>query len=154
MKKVYFLLLISIVAGYSQMLNRAGTFVISVNPLKLVYGLINVGFEYYPHPGQPIQFSSEYLITDYILKRERHPDLVYRAGGRYHFFNKESFGYKNDLQGGLFIGCSYSGLYDTKNTLNFGIDCGYKYQMNNSFILSAEQFMFLIIIRKIVEDLQ
>ncbi len=135
---LFFILIIYTVPCDAQLLNQRGTFVVSVNPLKIIYGLINIEVEYYLHPGYSLYFSSEYLTSDYLLKRNKHPDMVSRFGGRYHFFNKKSYGDKNDLFGGLFVGYSYSKLYESKNSLNIGADFGYRYQLNTSFVFSAK----------------
>lgn len=70
----------------SQHFHEAGTILISTNPVKLFCGLINFEFEYVISPELSLQLSSEYLISDYIISTEKHPDFVVRFGPRIHFF--------------------------------------------------------------------
>jgi len=141
MKKLYFLLLVLIiyvVPCKAQLLNQKGTFIVSINPIKIVYGLVNIEVEYYMVPGYSIYISSEYLFSDYLIKRKRHPDMVSRFGGRYHFYKKENYEGENDLYGGIFIGYSYSKLYKVKNGMDIGADFGYRYQLGTSFLVGAK----------------
>ena len=88
MKKLYFLLLVLIiyvVPCNAQLLNQKRTFIVSVNPIKIVYGLVNIEVEYYLAPDYSIYISSEYLFSDYLIKRKRHPDMVSRFGGKVSF---------------------------------------------------------------------
>jgi len=141
MKRLIFLLLvliIYIVPCNAQLLNQKGTFIVSVNPLKIVYGLVNIEVEYYLDPGYSVYLSSEYLISGYFIKRKRHPDMVSRFGGRYHFYQKENYEGENDLYGGLFVGCSYSKSYKVKNGMDIGADFGYRYQVGPSILVGAK----------------
>ena len=65
MKKLYFLLLVLIiyvVPCNAQLLNQKGTFIVSVNPLKIVYGLVNIEVEYYLDPGYSIYIVGVFIF--------------------------------------------------------------------------------------------
>ena len=74
----------------SQSFHETGTIQISTNPVKLIMGLVNFEFEYFISPGFSVQISSEYLVSDYAIKREKHPDFLVRIGPRFHFFMKKN----------------------------------------------------------------
>ena len=104
-KKLIFISFVLIsIETYSQQLNEKGTFLVSVNPLKLIYGIINIEFEYQISSSLSIQLGTEYVLTNYIIKKEKHPDFVIRIGPRYHTFYNKDLGDKNDLYLGAFAG--------------------------------------------------
>ena len=65
---------------FSQQFNQSGIFLISINPLKLLSGILNAEFEYQFTSSASIQLSSEYVLFHYVLKKEKHPDFVIRIG--------------------------------------------------------------------------
>lgn len=126
---------------FSQDLNQSGTFLISTNILKLVYGIVNLEFEYYLAPSISIEMGSEYVIGHYIIKKEKHPDFVIRTGPRYHIFNRKDFGDRNDLYAGAFLGYTWSKDFKQHKSFNFGPEFGYKYKFNNPLFINAKVFI-------------
>ena len=126
---------------FSQELNQSGTILISTNPLKLIYGIVNLEFEYYLSPSFSIELGSEYVLGHYIIKKEKHPDFVIRTGPRYHFFNKKEFGDKNDLYLGAFAGYFWSKEIQQQKFFNFGPEIGYKYKFDNPLLINTKIFI-------------
>ena len=130
--------LIILPGALSQQLNQKGSFLVSVNPLKLVYGIINVELEYHVAPAASIQLSTEYVVFHYIVKEERHPDYVIRVGPRYHAFHRKDFGHRNDLCLGAFAGYTWSKKLDQFRSFNLGAETGYKYQFEKPVLLNSK----------------
>jgi len=126
----------------AQVLNKPGTILISTNPLKLIYGLVNIEIEYYISSSYSVQVSSEYLISSWVLKREKHPDFVVRTGIRYHSYNNKPYGDKNDPYLGVFGGYFWSKNFPERHTsYNFGAELGYKYQFNKPAFVNIKGFI-------------
>ena len=126
---------------FSQELNQSGTFLFSINPLKLIYGIVNLEIEYYLSPSISIELGSEYVLGHYIIKKEKHPDFVIRTGPRYHFFNKKEFADKNDLYLGTFVGYFWSKEVQEQKFFNFGPEIGYKYKFDNPLLINTKAFI-------------
>ncbi len=126
---------------YSQQLNKKGTFLVSVNPLKLVYGIINIEFEYQISSALSMQLGTEYVLTNYIIKKEKHPDFVIRIGPRYHIFNNKDYGDRNDLYLGAFTGYFWSKSVGNMKFFNIGTEVGYKYQFGTPVYINSKMFI-------------
>jgi hypothetical protein len=126
---------------FSQDLNQAGTFLISTNPLKLIYGVINVELEYYISPSVSVEMGTEYVLAHYVIKSEDHPDFVCRMGPRYHAFHKKEYGNKNDLYFGVFAGYCWSKEFEQQKFPNFGTEIGYKYKFNSPLFINCKAFI-------------
>lgn len=136
---LFFLIAPAIISTvFSQQLNQKGSFLVSVNPVKLIYGIINVELEYHVAPAASIQLSTEYVVFHYIVKREKHPDFVIRVGPRYHSFHNKDFGNRNDLYFGAFAGYTWSKSMDQLRSFNFGAETGYKYQFEKPVVLNSK----------------
>jgi len=141
MKKTLILLVfvaLSITKAFSQQFNQSGSFLISVNPLKLFYGIINAEFEYQVTSSVSIQLSSEYVLFHYIVKKENHPDFVIRIGPRYHSFNNKDFGDRNDLYFGAFSGYTWSKDNNQMRSFNFGTEAGYKHKFEKPAYINSK----------------
>ena len=132
----------------SQPFHQPGTIQISTNPVKLIMGLVNVEVEYIISPEFSIQLSSEYLVSDYAIRRGKHPDFVLRFGPRYHFFHHKDYNTKNDLYAGINGGYIWS-KSNVKHKSGFlGMDIGYKYMVcnpvyiNSKFLIPNGLFLF------------
>jgi hypothetical protein len=126
---------------FSQDLNQAGTFLISTNPLKLIYGIINVELEYYITPSVSVEMGTEYVLAHYVIKQEVHPDFVCRIGPRYHAFNNKAYGNKNDLYFGAFVGYCWSKDFEEQKFFNYGPEIGYKYKFNSPLFINSKIFV-------------
>lgn len=122
----------------AQNMNQKGTFLVSTNILKLVYGVPNVEFEYFFLNSVSAQLCSEYVLGHWVIKSKDHPDWVSRFGVRYHFLHAKESGTKNDPYFGIFGGYSWSKDFPTHKTPNLGIDLGYKYQFNDYIFINAK----------------
>ena len=125
----------------SQELNQGGTFLISTNPLKLIYGVVNVELEYYLSPSVSVEMGSEYVLAHYVIKQEDHPDFVCRIGPRFHAFHNKESGAKNDLYFGAFAGYCWSKEFEQQKFLNFGPEIGYKYKFNSPLFINCKAFI-------------
>ncbi len=72
---VVVLLVCFVTAGFAEGLNGRGTLCISVNPLKVVLGLINLELEYRFVQQVSAYLFSEGLVFDYAIKRIDQPDF-------------------------------------------------------------------------------
>jgi len=120
------------------MMNQKGTFLISTNPLKWIYGIPNFEVEYYLSSSISVEFCSESVLSNWVIKSEDHPDFVSRIGFRYHILHAKESGGKNDPYVGLFGGNSWSKDFPQHTTMNFGADFGYKYQFNDFVFINAK----------------
>jgi hypothetical protein len=113
--------------------NQIKTFSVSVNPLKLAMGLINIGIEYQVTQSCSIGLFTEYLAGDYAIKRTAHPDLVLRVEPRW-YFNSE-----NEINAGWYGGINggYTWSKNNPDYTDFYIEAetGYKLVYSNSFYL-------------------
>ncbi|MFC2129167.1 hypothetical protein ACFLQX_00130 [Bacteroidota bacterium] len=126
---------------FSQQLNEKGTFLISTNPIKLIYGIINLELEYYVSPAISFQVGSEYVIGHYIIKEENHPDFVFRIGPRYHTFYNKDFGNRIDLYVGAFTGYTWSKDFEEYKGFNLGPEIGIKYKFQGPIYINAKTFI-------------
>ncbi len=126
---------------FCQALNQGGTFLISTNPLKLIYGVVNVELEYYLSTSVSVETGSEYVLAHYVIKQEDHPDFVCRIGPRYHAFSNKAYGNKNDLYFGVFAGYCWSKDYEQQKFLNFGPEIGYKYKFNSPQFINCKAYI-------------
>lgn len=126
---------------FSQLLNEKGTLLISTNPLKLIYGIINLEIEYYFSPSVSVQMGSEYVIGHYIIKREKHPDFAFRGGPRYHTFHNKEFGDNIDLYLGGFAGYTWSKDFEENKGLNFGSEVGMKFKFECPIYINTKAFI-------------
>ena len=122
----------------SQDLNKKGVFLISTNPFKLIYGIVNLEIEYQISPSISIELGSEYVFGHYIIRKSKHPDFIFRIGPRYHFYHDKDYGDKKDLYTGLFSGYSGSQDYNEHTSYFLGMDLGYKYQFNKNTFVNAK----------------
>jgi hypothetical protein len=145
MKKILIIITGIICLAFSRLLaqelNQSGTFLISANILKLIYGIVNIEFEFYISPSISCELGSEYVIGHHIIKKEKHPDFVVRTGSRYHTFSSKEFGNRNDLYIGAFIGYAWSKEIEQQKFLNFGPEIGYKYKFNNPLLINTKVFL-------------
>jgi len=122
----------------AQGLNDSKAIFLTFNPVKLFMGLINFEFGYQIKPPFSLKLSSEYLVFDYAIKRENHPDFLVQVGSRYHLSGNKDFGDKNDLF--LSIGAGY--MLSKKNSANSSIfyssDIGYRHLFKESFVLNPK----------------
>jgi len=126
---------------FPQLLNERGTLLISTNPMKLIYGIVNLEIEYMVSPSVSLELGSEYVIGHYIIKREKHPDFVFRIGPRYHMMNSKDRGARNDLWLGAFGGYIWSKDYENMRQFNFGPEFGYKHKTKNALFFSSKIFL-------------
>ena len=125
----------------SQELNQGGTFLISTNPLKLIYGVVNFELEYYLTPSVSVEMGSEYVLAHYVIKQEDHPDFVCRIGPRFHAFHNKEYGAKNDLYFGAFVGYCWSKDFEEQKFFNFGPEIGYKYKFDSPLFINSKIFI-------------
>ena len=135
------LLLLSASQLFGQLLNEKGILFISTNPLKLIYGIINLEIEYQVSPSVSFQMGSEYVIGHYLIKRESHPDFVFRIGPRYHTFHNKEFGNNIDLYLGAFAGYTWSKAFEEYTGFNFGPELGMKYKFEIPFYINTKAFV-------------
>lgn len=122
----------------SQNMNKEGVILISTNPFKIIYGIVNLEIEYQISPSVSIELGSEYVIAHYIIKESKHPDFVFRLGPRYHVYHNKDYSNKKDLYSGVFGGYSWSKDYDEHTSYFLGMDLGYKYQFNQNIFMNAK----------------
>lgn len=139
-KITLFILLILLFYNHSsaQFMNQPGTILISTNPLKLIYGLVNIEIEYMIAPSASVKINSEYLLSEWVIKKEKHPVSVTNIGVRYHFLQNKKVGNNNDLYIGLNSGYSWSKNYSEHTSFLLGLDAGYKYQFNSELFINAK----------------
>lgn len=141
MKK--FLVLFSLLLMIPQILsgqrfNDPGTFFFSFNPAKLIMGLINIKFEYQINPSVSLSLFSEYLVLDYAIRRENHPDFLIKTSAHYHMFGTKEYGDNNDLAWSLDVGYMFSKTNRANSSLFIGSDIGYRYLFRGSFFLNPK----------------
>ena len=122
----------------SQSFHETGTIQISTNPVKLIMGLVNFEFEYFISPAFSIQISSEYLVSDYAIKREKHPDFLVRIGPRFHFFYEKEFNVQHDLYSGIYAGYIWSKSNLRQKSIFLGADIGYKYMVHHPIFINPK----------------
>lgn len=139
---VFGLILMIVIAFFSQSqaqnMNRRGTVMISTNPLKWIYCIPNFEIEYYFASSVSVQLCSEYLLSDWVVKRDKHPDFVSRVGVRYHLCSDKDFGDKHDPYLGTYFGNSWSKSFPEKEGFNLGLEGGYKYQLTSLIYLNTK----------------
>lgn len=55
---------------------------VALNPVKLVYGLPNLEVEYRLADKLSLAIWGEWLVSGHLVKKEKHPTVVFRAGPR------------------------------------------------------------------------
>jgi len=95
----------SLAVAWPQGLTTKGEVAIAVNPVKVAMSLVNLELDYCAADHLSIHGFCEYLIDDYAIKREEHPDLVVRLGPRFRF---DLLGGGFDTYLGPFASYSYS----------------------------------------------
>ena len=120
---------------------------IASNPLKLIYSLVNLEIDYALFDELSFHVFSEYLLCDYIIKREDHPDFVIRTGPRFLLpFPGESC----DTYIGPFISFSNSFLYNTSG-IEAGVEMGGRYKLiSRLFIQLKGMVMYSITTSKVI----
>ena len=108
-----------------------GTVWLSVNPVKIVCGLLNLEFEYVIHEKISMKVSSELLYGDYVYSRQKHPEFVLRTGPGFHYLSNKSFEDTQDLYTGINIGYISSRTHIRLNTLFISADVGYKIMLQH-----------------------
>ena len=78
-------LLLKTLNSYSQTLNRAVSFSISANLIKVFMGIPNLELEYNITSTVSARVFAEILVFDYVFKRSKHPGGVIRLVPYYHF---------------------------------------------------------------------
>lgn len=58
---------------------------LAVNPVKLLYGLANLEIEMYVSHRASVAAWGERLVSQHLIKRERHPTAVVRCGPRWYW---------------------------------------------------------------------
>jgi len=143
MKAIKLILFISMILLFcsqsiAQLMNQPGTILISTNPLKLIYGLVNIEIEYTIAPSTSVKLSSEYLLSDCFIKKEKHPVFVTSIGMRYHFLHNKEYGDNNDVYLGFNSGYSWSKNFPEQTSFLVGLDAGYKYQFNSYIFMNMK----------------
>ena len=95
----------SLAAAWPQGVTAKGELAIAVNPVKVAMSLVNLELDYCAADHLSIHGFCEYLVDDYAIKREEHPDLVVRLGPRFRF---DLLGGGFDTYLGPFASYSYS----------------------------------------------
>lgn len=60
-------------------------FMVALNPVKLVYGLPNLEFEYRQADRLSLVIWGEWLASEHLVKKDKHPTVVFRAGPRWYW---------------------------------------------------------------------
>jgi len=126
---------------FPQLLNEKGTILVSTNPMKLIFGIVNLEIEYMVSPSVSLELGSEYVFGHYIIRKEKHPDIVMRAGPRYHLLSNKDCSDRNDLYLGAFGGFIWSKDYETMRQFNFGPEFGYKHKTRSALFFSSKIFL-------------
>ena len=102
---------------------------------------MNFEFEYQVSPSLSVQLGAEYVLAHHVIKRETHPDFVFRTGPRYHAFHDEDFGERNDLYIGVFAGYFWSKQVEQLSAFNGGGEAGYKYKFEDPIFINSKVFI-------------
>jgi hypothetical protein len=126
------------IGAFAQGLNRQGTLSVSVNPLKVVLGLINLEIEYRIFPEVSAYLFCEGLVFDYAIKRSDHPDVVIEVGPRYHFLSTQKQSGTFDVNLGGSFGCTWSANYPGNTGFKLNATVGLKYLFFNPSYVAAK----------------
>jgi hypothetical protein len=141
-KKIYLIAFVFIsIETYSPQLKERDTFLVSVKPLKFIYCIKNIGFEYRSSSAISTQSRIEYDFTNYIIKKENFPDFVIGLELRYPTLKNKDDGDSNDLYLGAFTQYFWPQNVEHMKFFYRGAELGYKYLFGAPFNIHSKMFI-------------